>query len=1227
MGILLAALILGGGLTGAGKAFAAWSSVGPSGVSNLTYDGTPKVIGIADGTAPVTGSDATIKFSDAANGTFKPADEVADLLTNAGTVFYKIEAVDDGAYDGSDAKTGSFAIAKLNLSTATLTAVSSQTFTNSAKTPTPDFIADGSKWTAIDGQYDVTYANNTNAGLSTATAAPTVIYTAKSVSVNYTGAVSQKFTIAKGVLASYVDLSQALKDWLVSEHIVNVNASNALQAHNAPAASGALVGLNGGGSAPATGFGTASYAYKNSAGKAVAAAEVKDADTYSLEVTVTEGSNILGGTLTGSFEVTYKELNDNPLLTAIPVSVDFSNTKSYTVDWPDVVAPAVYGALDSIYNVSVKQGGNYLAAKYVTNNKSAKSVTFILDGSPVTNSVGTVTLEFEAKGKSNDNPKQVWQFGDVEHSHPISMNVTIARKPMSDNMILLTDYPIVYTGADITDGELAKKFIVVSDGQLSLATHYTIDPVNPALNRKNAGVNAGWIEITGIGNFTGTARKTFTIERAPITVDVAVTGTKVYNGKADIDTATTGGKPRAAAVFAFAPVSDPTFANTVDYEIRGARYSDSTAGAICSLTARVVLKNSDKSRNFRFAGSSPDSVTVKAYGLTIAKLNIDSSNLNYAIPNNHYKNGTQRGIGAVTLKSPLALGNGGTLTTLYNYPKNTVKPDYDTTVASISDEAGKDTTFIPKSKGVYKVKLKVKGSSNLRDTTVELGDYEIKEPAGPVVASPSADQALTIRQGRSANLKVSATSPNEGTLTFKWYTVEGSGDNIVRTPLNITGLNTVDSVLSFTVSGSVASSTGYCALVTNTAPSGVQDPRAVAVWSPVFTVTVDDPPISMVGAKIAVNGERVWTYTGFPITPSGTDVTVSLPSYVDGADTTWTPIDASEYALTYVSNTNVGTATIRATAIPTGKYQGSVSTTFAIAKKQFATTDIAYTDERIYTGDTLGARVKENPPMTGMGEITVRYGTSTDVPVDAGDYDVYVNVAGGPNVSSSNGFQYLGTYVIKPVTPVAGASGNLSYTNPASLNHFEGDTAATYGIGEVTFKNVKGYTGTIDVYYNGDEEAPKTAGQYTVTVDISGDDNVEAATLTLGIYTIKSKGDAVAQGNREIPAAPVVATVSVAPVKAPSSGFTAGPSPVSKSGAIKFFSAKAVKSGSLYIFDARGDAVAKVSAKPGSGEIGSWNLKDKKGAAVAEGTYVIKGALIGKDGAREKVSFAFSVVK
>jgi len=1224
LGVLLAVLILGG--WGAGRAYAGDVS------EKFTQSGTTPAAFTFNGVAQCPTA-VVVKDKKATPGTVPSTSyTITGCSNNVNAGKAKVSIVFTAAYDAGGASEADvddvaaleFDIAKLNLNTASIQTITGQLYQNKELKPVPYLVVDGAKFTGdMSDDTVITYANNINAALTTVTAAPTVTVAAAPASNKYTGSVSLKFEIGKQpVFADYVDFSQTLKDWLASDKVENVNNSNALQPHNPPAVSGALAGKTVNGSA-ASGFGTAAYSYKNSAGTVIAASAVTTAGTYTLAVDVAAGTNIAAGQITQTFTVGNKTLSGNPLLTDIPFSVDFSTAGTYTVDWPVVVAPALYGTLDSIFDITVTKGGDILADKFVTNNKTAKTISFTL-GIGAANTAGEVTLEFKAKGKSNDTPKQVWLHGD---GSPISMAVGIGKKPLTDDMIQLTDYPVVYDGTDKAEAELAKKFIVMSEGKLlTYTTDYTIDISNASLNRKNAGVNAGWIVVNGIGNYSGTARKTFTIERAPIKVVLSVeAGPKVYSGKPDIDTNSTAGKAYVKAVFDFDGISE-TFANVDDFEIHAANYSDSVAGAICSLSARVNLKNSIKARNFKFTGSSTDSITVKAYGLTIARLNIDSTNVQYAIPKNHFKNGTQRGIGSVTLNSPLVPGNGATLTTLYNYKKDTVKPDYDTALAVVTEEGGKDTTYIPKAAGTYKVKLRVKGSHNLRDTVIELGDYVINPPAGPNIASPEADQVLTLRQGRSANLKVSAKSPNEGALTFKWYTVDGTGIDIVRTPLNISGLSTVDSVLSFTVSGSVGSVTRYCALVTNTAPAGVQDPRAVAEWSKEFTLTVDEPPVSMVGAKIEVNGDKVWTYTGYPVTPSGTDVEVSLPALIDGADTTWAKIDGSEYALTYVANTNVGTATIRATAIPTGKYQGSVSATFAIAKKQFATTDIAYTDERVYTGDTLGARVRENPPMTGMGAITVRYGASTDVPVAAGDYDVYVSAAGGANVSSSNGFQYLGTYTIIPATPVIG---NLSYTDPASLNHTEGGPAASYGIGAVTFKNIKGYTGTIDVYYNGDEEVPSTAGQYTVTVDIGGDDNVEAAAFTLGVYTIKVKGggDAVAESNREIPAAPAVTTASVAPVKAAASGFTAGPSPVSKNGVIKFFSAKAVKSGSLYIFDANGDAVAKVSAKSGSGEIGSWNLKDKKGAAVAEGSYVVKGALVGKDGAREKVSFVFSVVK
>jgi hypothetical protein len=97
--------------------------------------------------------------------------------------------------------------------------------------------------------------------------------------------------------------------------------------------------------------------------------------------------------------------------------------------------------------------------------------------------------------------------------------------------------------------------------------------------------------------------------------------------------------------------------------------------------------------------------------------------------------------------------------------------------------------------------------------------------------------------------------------------------------------------------------------------------------------------------------------------------------------------------------------------------------------------------------------------------------------------------------------------------------------------------------------------------------------------------------------------------------------------------FTVGPNPVAKaSGKVGFFwQGKTIASGTLYVFDASGNLVTKVAVSDkgvntARREIGSWNLT-AKGASVADGTYLVKGALVGKDGSKVKVSSVFGVAR
>jgi hypothetical protein len=451
---------------------------------------------------------------------------------------------------------------------------------------------------------------------------------------------------------------------------------------------------------------------------------------------------------------------------------------------------------------------------------------------------------------------------------------------------------------------------------------------------------------------------------------------------------------------------------------------------------------------------------------------------------------------------------------------------------------------------------------------------------------------------------VKASTPNGGTLSYQWYEVSDAGDKKV-------GTNSA----TFAAPTAAMGTKSYYVVITNS-KSGVQDPAYDT--SGVAAVEVGEPPITLNSTNAVIElSKATWTYNGYTQALGGTDVVVKyFKSDESGSVDTVTLTENTDYTLSYSNAVNVGTAaTIRVTGV--NDYAGSLSKAFAIAKKDVESFDFTFVDERAYTGDSVGAEVKLIAPLTNNGgAITVYYdggnGKSTAKPADVGYYEIEVDVTAGANLTARTGI-YLGSYVItKGVLDTA----CFSYSIPRG--HKEGVTTS-FGIGNVTWKKGEGY-GTFKVLYNGDETVPTVDGVYTVSALVTGGDNFDEGSVVLGVYTIGGT-DAIKSGDRVIPTRPATEVTAVAPVKVVASGFSAGPSPVPNGGVVKFYSARAVKSGSLYIFDENGNSVAKVAAKSGTGEIGSWK------ANVSEGTYVVKGALIGKDGTREKVSFVFAVTK
>jgi len=125
---------------------------------------------------------------------------------------------------------------------------------------------------------------------------------------------------------------------------------------------------------------------------------------------------------------------------------------------------------------------------------------------------------------------------------------------------------------------------------------------------------------------------------------------------------------------------------------------------------------------------------------------------------------------------------------------------------------------------------------------------------------------------------------------------------------------------------------------------------------------------------------------------------------------------------------------------------------------------------------------------------------------------------------------------------------------------------------------------------------------------------------------------AILGDNREIPkhdsGTEVVVVAPVVPSDTLTGEFSIGPSPAGKqSGEVNFFyQGKRIKSGTLTVYDASGNFVKKIGVNDKSAEssirrtVASWDLKDKKGRRVSEGTYLVRGTVATADGKRKAVS-------
>ena len=195
-----------------------------------------------------------------------------------------------------------------------------------------------------------------------------------------------------------------------------------------------------------------------------------------------------------------------------------------------------------------------------------------------------------------------------------------------------------------------------------------------------------------------------------------------------------------------------------------------------------------------------------------------------------------------------------------------------------------------------------------------------------------------------------------GNYTYTWYRVGESADTVLQTKTA-----TTDTTDTYTVTEDDIRSQIYCVVTTEKCGEGVKSNE----------ITV--PGLNIKGAKIVMPSEETYSYNGKAQTP---DVTVTLNDNELEKNT--------DYRIDYVNNQNAGTATINITGI--GRYEGSVSKDFTIAKKAVTVSGIT-AQGKIYDGTAKNILNFNNVVINGLleGDSLTVNATGTFTDAKAGD--------------------------------------------------------------------------------------------------------------------------------------------------------------------------------------------------------------------------------------------------
>ncbi len=417
--------------------------------------------------------------------------------TNVGTA--TVTVTGKGNYSGT--ATTTFAITAVSLADATIADIAAQSYTGAAITPAVT-VTLGNTTLSSETDYTVSYSDNTNVGTATIT------ITGKG---NYSGTATTTFAITA------VSLADAT--------IADIAAQSYTGAAITPAVTVTL------GNTTLSSETDYTVAYSNNTNVGTATITITGKGNYSGTATKTfaiTAVSLADATIADIAAQSYTGAAITPAVTVTLGNTTLSSETDYTVAYSNNTNVGTA-------TITITGKGNYSGTATTTfladatiADIAAQSYTGAAITPAVTVTLGNTTLSSETdytvaySNNTNVGTATVTVTGKGNYSGTATKTFTITAVSLADATI--ADIAAQsYTGAAITPAVT----VTLGNTILSSETDYTVAYSN------NTNVGTATITITGKGNYSGTATKTFEIVAASATITVAQTSqTVTYNATA-----------------------------------------------------------------------------------------------------------------------------------------------------------------------------------------------------------------------------------------------------------------------------------------------------------------------------------------------------------------------------------------------------------------------------------------------------------------------------------------------------------------------------------------------------------------------------------------------------------------------------------------------------------------------------------------------------------------------